>query len=95
MNSRRCECGITVGISSKGFTPTKIFQCEKHGFICPFDSWQFKYATGLMEHLQNPSQEVPLHCEGWFNHGCFTVNEAIYELKVYLQKEKGDTSLVQ
>lgn len=85
MSVRRCDCKAGIhGITYKPFTDTKIFQCNEHGLICPFDGWQFKTGDELLDHLQNTDQDKPIFCDGRFRYGDNTLNEAIFELKVFI-----------
>ncbi len=95
MWSRKCDCPITSGITFKGMSHTKVFQCSKHGLICPFDSWQFKTPKELIEHLQNEDQDKAIFCEGRFRYGDFTLNEAIFELKMFDEYLNKDSPTLQ
>ena len=87
MFNRKCDCPITHGVTTKRMTNTKIFMCDEHGLICPFDSWQFKTPEELLEHLQTDENDN-LHCEGRWRYGDWTLSEAMFELQYVIERNK-------
>ena len=73
----KCKCGLYSGITPKAFTDTKIWRCEKHGFICPLcGHWQFKEIEKLEMHLMGG-------CEGVTNYGVKQQGEVLFEIYVF------------
>ena len=76
----------------------KIFRCDTHGFICPFDDWQFETIEDLQKHLDNQTQfawagDSKLKyghkvCEGIFRYGISAVEWAKFEIFVYRLEQR-------
>lgn len=89
-NIRNCGCGSRNGITPKGMMSRfKIWQCEEHGFFCPFDGWQFKTIDKLKEHIERGQLRSENHlCEGFWRHGLEALDEVLFEIKYYKLREK-------
>ena len=83
MSIRHCDCIMRHGITHKNFNWLKIFQCDEHGLICPFDSWQFKEPERLLEHIKGGQDQI-IKCDGIFNYGNYGIADVVFELETFI-----------
>jgi len=95
-NIKNCGCGTLEGISPKGtLSVSKIWRCKEHGFICPFDGWQFKTISELERHLHKQHafmMDEDIICEGQLRYGQGTVEEALFEILYYKEVTSRNSS---
>ena len=73
-------CSMYSGITEKAITRTKIFHCE-HGYFCPFCHKRYRTAETLLSHLEQQDNN-----ECFFRIGYETIQEAVFELKIYIER---------